>query len=113
MLLPSEADRGLRAPMSPAADHIDPRRNRLFQTVTNLSGLGPIASQYAVKCEDVDGSMLDRCVHRIKGTLRGSGDEAENQRGHRGDEPDANLYRGSRVSREVMFRQPRAQAHSE
>ena len=94
-------------------NRVDSGPHGALQTLANLASLGPVASKYAVESEDLSRGLLHSCVHSIKRTLGGGGDEAKNEGGHCGDEPDAKLHRGSRVCVELTFWQDGAQPHSE
>ena len=85
-------------------NHVDPCPDRTLQALTNLAGLGPVASKKTVENKDFNGALFYRCVNSVEGVLGGGGDKAKNERRHRGDEPDTNLNRVSRLRVEVMFR---------
>ena len=96
-LRPSAAGPDRLAWMRPAPKSCRFAPNHALQALANLAGLGPVASKYAVESEELSGGLLHSCVDSIKGTLGGGGDEAKNEGSHRGDQPNANLHRISRL----------------
>src|SRR5262249_52171564 len=94
-------------------DHINAHSDRALQAITDLPGVGSIAREDSVEREQVDGVLPYSCIHCIKGGFRGSGDESENECGHRGDEPDAQPHRVLGLGVELTLREAGAQPQAQ
>jgi len=50
-----------------------------------------VAHQQAIERNDIHGNLFDGLFDGVEGTLGGGCDQAEHERGHRGDQPDRQL----------------------